>query len=79
MGSKLTLLTGFAAGYVLGARAGRERYEQIREAADSFMGSSTGKSLETGLRDAWDTAQREFPGVGAAGDAVSGSGGSNRG
>ena len=28
--SKLTLLTAAAAGYVLGARAGRERYEQIR-------------------------------------------------
>ena len=27
---KLMLLTAFAAGYVLGAKAGRERYEQIR-------------------------------------------------
>ncbi|AWB92673.1 hypothetical protein [Aeromicrobium chenweiae] len=30
---KLTLLTAFGGGYVLGAKAGRERYEQIREAA----------------------------------------------
>ncbi len=29
---KLGLTIGFAAGYVLGARAGRERYEQIRKA-----------------------------------------------
>jgi hypothetical protein len=29
MAGKLKLLVGFAAGYVLGARAGRERYEQI--------------------------------------------------
>jgi hypothetical protein len=27
---KATFLLGFAAGYTLGARAGRERYEQIR-------------------------------------------------
>ena len=31
--SKLTMLTAAAAGYVLGARAGRERYEQIAAAA----------------------------------------------
>lgn len=30
---KLTLMTAFGGGYVLGAKAGRERYEQIRDAA----------------------------------------------
>jgi hypothetical protein len=30
---KLTMLTAGAAGYVLGARAGRERYEQIKRGA----------------------------------------------
>ena len=30
---KSALLAGLAAGYVLGAKAGRERYEQIRAAA----------------------------------------------
>ena len=30
---KLVALTSFATGYVLGARAGRERYEQIRRIA----------------------------------------------
>jgi len=30
---KLTLLTAFGGGYVLGARAGRERYEQIKQTA----------------------------------------------
>ena len=29
MASKLTLLAGFGAGYVLGARAGRSRYDEI--------------------------------------------------
>ena len=30
--AKLSFIAGFGAGYVLGARAGRERYEQIRKA-----------------------------------------------
>ena len=28
-------MAGFAAGYILGSKAGRERYEQIKEAAKS--------------------------------------------
>ncbi len=32
--AKLSFLVGFGAGYVLGAKAGRERYEQIRRAWD---------------------------------------------
>ena len=39
MWTRITFLAGFAAGYVVGARAGRERYEQIvklsRKAAES--------------------------------------------
>jgi hypothetical protein len=30
---RLTLLAAFGAGYVLGSRAGRDRYDQIRELA----------------------------------------------
>lgn len=30
--AKLSFLVGFGTGYVLGAKAGRERYEQIRRA-----------------------------------------------
>jgi hypothetical protein len=33
MAGNLKLLTGLAAGYILGARAGRERYERIAEAS----------------------------------------------
>ncbi|MDP3892024.1 hypothetical protein [Nocardioides sp.] len=33
MKGKLILLTGAAAGYVLGTKAGRQRYEQIKRAA----------------------------------------------
>jgi hypothetical protein len=32
--AKLSFLAGFGAGYVLGSKAGRERYEQIRQAWD---------------------------------------------
>lgn len=34
--SKTNLLIGFAAGYVLGSRAGRERYDQIMTGAQRF-------------------------------------------
>lgn len=37
--SKLSLIVGLAAGYVLGARAGRERYEQIAAGAESVWNS----------------------------------------
>lgn len=36
--NKLVLLTGVAVGYVLGARAGREQYDKIREQAQSLWG-----------------------------------------
>jgi len=37
VGFKTGLIIGAAAGYVLGAKAGRERYEQIRD----WLGSAT--------------------------------------
>ncbi len=36
---KLILLTAFGAGYVLGAKAGRTRYEQIRSSWAKFSGN----------------------------------------
>lgn len=41
---KLSFLAGAAAGYVLGARAGRERYETIVSVARKFAGSQTVQS-----------------------------------
>jgi hypothetical protein len=41
---KLSLLVGAVAGYVLGARAGRERYEQIMRMARNVAGSQTVQS-----------------------------------
>ncbi|WP_010149449.1 YtxH domain-containing protein [Serinicoccus profundi] len=39
MRNKLMLLVGAAAGYVLGARAGRERYDQIADQANKAWSS----------------------------------------
>lgn len=36
MGLKTGIVIGFAVGYYFGARAGRERYEQIRELLGEF-------------------------------------------
>lgn len=41
---KLTFAVGFAAGYTLGAKAGRERYEQISRAVRSMSESPTVQS-----------------------------------
>ncbi len=70
MGFKLGLIAGAATGYVLGTRAGRERYVQIRDAFDTLMGSQTARHLEDGLRDAWDSAQQEWPGAATIGDVL---------
>lgn len=43
---KLTAVALFAAGYVLGSRAGRERYEQIKELARG----TAGKLEDSGIR-----------------------------
>jgi hypothetical protein len=41
---KATFVIGFAAGYTLGAKAGRERYEQIMRAARGLSESPTVQS-----------------------------------
>jgi hypothetical protein len=41
---KLTFAVGFAAGYTLGAKAGRERYEQISRALHGLAESPTVQS-----------------------------------
>ncbi len=41
MGFKRGLVIGFGVGYVLGSRAGRERYEELRSAWQRFTGNPT--------------------------------------
>jgi hypothetical protein len=47
MRTKVTFLAGFATGYVLGSRAGRARYEQIREAARALARNPAVQSTAT--------------------------------
>ncbi|WP_205475226.1 hypothetical protein [Nocardioides sp. SYSU D00038] len=49
---KLPLLAAAAAGYVLGARAGRERYEQIRSGAQKVARNPTVQSATSKAQDA---------------------------
>jgi len=50
--SKLTLLAAGAAGYVLGARAGRERYEQIADGTRRLMRNPKVQSARQQAQDA---------------------------
>ena len=54
--AKLSFLAGFGAGYVLGARAGRERYEQIRRGYAHAKDDPRLQSLTGTLRAQADAA-----------------------
>ena len=80
---KLTLLIAFAVGYVLGARAGRERYDQIMGTVDKVRQDPR---VQEKAQQAVDVAKQQAPVVAdkvttaasaataAAKDKVSGSG-----
>lgn len=53
MRGKLLFITGGLVGYVLGARAGRQRYEQIRAAANDLWNS---KPVQRRVSEARDVA-----------------------
>jgi hypothetical protein len=53
---KLAILVGGAVGYVLGTRAGRERYEQIVRLARRVAGSQTVQSTAGVFQAQFDTA-----------------------
>jgi len=46
---KLTTVAMFGAGYVLGTRAGRQRYDQLRETALRVAGELDATSIRSGL------------------------------
>ncbi len=64
MRGRLGLFVGFGAGYVLGAKAGRERYEQLMRLYENLLASpgfkqATGKAKDAvgvGLEQAKDMA-----------------------
>ncbi|HEX6517979.1 MAG TPA: hypothetical protein VF049_20645 [Nocardioidaceae bacterium] len=51
MKGKLALLLGGAAGYVLGTRAGKERYEQIKSQAQKLWQNPTVQEKATQAQD----------------------------
>ncbi len=56
--SKLSLLAAFGAGYVLGAKAGRQRYEQIVSAANRVKDNPRVQSAASTVAD---TAKSQAP------------------
>jgi len=60
MRGKLMLVTGLAVGYVLGSRAGRERYEQIARAASNFWHS---KGVQRQVHNVEEFAKDKAPDV----------------
>ena len=55
---KLMLMVAFALGYVLGARAGRERYEMIMGAVDHVRNNP---KVRATAQQAVDTAKQQAP------------------
>ena len=49
MYGKLAVAAGFAAGYVLGSKAGRQRYEEIVAQARKVAGQAPPTRLQIGL------------------------------
>ena len=77
MAFKSGLILGFGAGYVLGAKAGRERYDQIRALWHTVSGSPTvHRATEKAKEAATTGTQRGLSliqtGVGRTGSAVRG-------
>ena len=54
---RLTFITGLAVGYVLGTRAGRERYDQLAEAARKVRNDPT---VQSAIDTVQDTATRLY-------------------
>jgi hypothetical protein len=57
---RLGLLLGTAIGYVLGAKAGRERYEQIMSGWRSFKGSEPAQQISAEVREVAQRASHQI-------------------
>lgn len=63
MRGKLLFITGGLAGYVLGARAGRKRYDQIAAAANDLWNAKPVQRRVTEVRDATLELVGEVPAI----------------
>jgi hypothetical protein len=57
MGFKTGLLVGLGVGYVFGAKAGRERYEELKASWEQFTGSPRVQSVVEKGREVVDTGK----------------------
>ena len=62
MGFKTGLVIGGTAGYVLGARAGRERYQQIKDLWQRLMGNERVQAMTDKGKAAADKASQRVRG-----------------
>ena len=71
MGFKTGLLVGFGAGYVMGTKAGRERYEELKATWDQFVGNPSVQRVVSKGKDVVETtAERGIRAVESAGEEV---------
>jgi hypothetical protein len=71
MGFKTGLLVGFGVGYVLGTKAGRERYEELKASWDSFTGNPSVQTVVNKSKEVVETGkQRGLKAVEKASDNV---------
>jgi hypothetical protein len=57
MGFKTGLLVGLGVGYVFGAKAGRERYEELKASWEQFVGSPRVQSVVDKGREVVETGK----------------------
>ena len=67
MRGRRALLMGFGAGYVLGAKAGHERYEQLRRLYDNLVSSPTFQDATGKAREAAGTGYEQAKGYASEG------------
>jgi hypothetical protein len=71
MGFKTGLIVGFGAGYVLGTKAGRERYEELKASWDQFTGNPSVQRMVSKGREVVETgAEKGIRAVEGAGEEV---------
>jgi hypothetical protein len=71
MGFKTGLLVGMGVGYVLGTKAGRERYEELKATWDQFSGNPSVQRLVSKGKDIVETGtEHSIRAVETAGEQV---------
>jgi hypothetical protein len=71
MGFKTGLMVGLGVGYVLGTKAGRERYEELKASWDNFMGNPSVQTVVSKGKEVVETGkQRGLQAVEKASDDV---------